>query len=146
MENASKALLMAGGVLIGILILSLAVYLFVSFGGTAAQVNDQNAQVQLTQFNSKFTIYEGKSSNTVYDIITVAGYARENNIYYDNDDKYYITVSVNGITTVYNDLGRNIVDIKKGLIDEYYEYTFDCKVEYSSKTGRVNRVTFKKNN
>lgn len=33
MENASKALIMAGGVLIGILILSLAVYLFIDFGG-----------------------------------------------------------------------------------------------------------------
>ena len=32
MENASKALLMAAGVLIGVLILSLAVYLFENFG------------------------------------------------------------------------------------------------------------------
>ena len=39
MENASKALLMAGGVLIGLLIIALAVYLFTSFGTTSAEVN-----------------------------------------------------------------------------------------------------------
>ena len=34
MENASKALIMAGGMLIGIIILSIGVYLFSVFGGT----------------------------------------------------------------------------------------------------------------
>ena len=59
MENASKALIMAGGVLIGVLIISLAVYLFVSFGQTSAEINSQNAQKQISQFNSQFTSYEG---------------------------------------------------------------------------------------
>ena len=39
MENASKALLMAAEVLIGLLILSLAVYLFADFGSTSAEIN-----------------------------------------------------------------------------------------------------------
>ena len=34
MENASKALIMSGGILIGIIILSIAVYLFTAFGGS----------------------------------------------------------------------------------------------------------------
>ena len=42
MENASKALLMAAGVLIGILILSLAVFLFTNFGSASAEINKQN--------------------------------------------------------------------------------------------------------
>ena len=41
MENASKALLMAGGVLIGILILSLAVYLFITFGAESKEIHAQ---------------------------------------------------------------------------------------------------------
>ena len=49
MENASKALIMAGGVLIGVLVISLAVYLFVSFGQTSAEINGENSQKQLTQ-------------------------------------------------------------------------------------------------
>ena len=96
MENASKALIMAGGVLIGVLVISLAVYLFVSFGQTSAEINDENSQKQLTQFNSKFTSYEGKKNLTIYDAITVAGYANENNKYYDNDSNYIIIVNLDG--------------------------------------------------
>ena len=55
MENASKALIMAGGVLIGVLILSLAAYLFVDLGSTSAEITAQNAEKQITEFNSKFT-------------------------------------------------------------------------------------------
>ena len=60
MENASKALIMAGGILVGVLVLSLMVYLFADFGSTSAQINAQNKQNQLSQFNSKFTAYEDK--------------------------------------------------------------------------------------
>ncbi len=69
MENASKALLMAAGVLIGIMVLSLAVYLFVTFGSTSAQMHQQKEQDQLNQFNSQFTSYEGKEDITIYDIV-----------------------------------------------------------------------------
>ena len=85
MENASKALLMAAGVLIGIMVLSLAVYLFVTFGSTSAQMHQQKEQDQLNQFNSQFTSYEGKEDITIYDIVTVANLATENNKYYEFD-------------------------------------------------------------
>lgn len=111
MENASKALIMAGGVLIGVLILSLAVYLFADFGSTSAQINAQNAEKQITQFNSKFTSYEGKKGLTIYDVITVASYARENNIYYDNSDEYKIIVKI-GNTQIQD----NIENVKSSLI------------------------------
>ena len=58
MENASNALIIAGGVLIGVLILSLAVYLFADFGSTSAEINKKTQEQQLVQFNSKFTTYE----------------------------------------------------------------------------------------
>ena len=86
MENASKALIMAGGILVGVLVLSLMVYLFADFGSTSAQINAQNKQNQLSQFNSKFTAYEDKEGLTIYDVITVAGYAKENNKYYEGND------------------------------------------------------------
>lgn len=94
MENASKALIMAGGVLIGVLILSLAVYLFADFGSTSAQINEQNAEKQLTQFNSQFTSYEGKEGLTIYDVITVASLAKENNTYYEDSDEYKIIIKI----------------------------------------------------
>lgn len=86
MENASKALLMAAGVLIGLLIISLAVYLFVSFGSTSAEIHKQNEAQQIAQFNSQFTSYEGKDC-TIYDVITLANLATDNNKYYGFENR-----------------------------------------------------------
>ncbi len=106
MENASKALLMAGGVLIGVLIISLAVFLFADFGSTSAEINAQNAQKQITSFNSKFTAYqgyyegEGNSKDwkiTIYDIVSLAAFAKENNEYYEvnsSSEDNYISVNI----------------------------------------------------
>ena len=101
MENASKALLMAASVLIGILIISLAVYLFVTFGSASAKMHKQNEVQQIAQFNSQFTSYEEKEC-TIYDVITLANLATENNKYYEfnkrqnktNGNDNYISVKV----------------------------------------------------
>lgn len=87
MENASKALLMAAGVLIGVLILTLAVYLFATFGATSAELHKQQATDRLNEFNSQFTSYEGKEGLTIYDVITVANLATESNKYYNIQTK-----------------------------------------------------------
>ncbi len=83
MENASKALIMAAGVLIGVILLSLMVYMFTNFAITSAEVHKENEQNQLNQFNSQFTSYEAKEGLTIYDVVTVANLATENNIYYE---------------------------------------------------------------
>ena len=78
MENASKALLMAASVLIGVLILSLAVYLFTSFGSTSAELHKQQDEQRLEQFNTQFSSYEGKEGGiTIYDVVTIANLATE---------------------------------------------------------------------
>ena len=65
MENASKALLMAAGVLIGVLIISLAVYLMSYFGGVSADIHKRQKANQINQFNSQFTAYEGKRLHSI---------------------------------------------------------------------------------
>ena len=77
MENASKALIMAAGVLIGIMILSLAVYLFATFGATSAELHGQVETSRITQFNTQFTSYEGRSDITIYDVISVVNLAKK---------------------------------------------------------------------
>ena len=77
MENASKALMMAAGILIGVAILSLAVYLFVSFGSASAEIHEQNDANRINEFNTQFTSYVGKEDITIYDVITVANLATE---------------------------------------------------------------------
>jgi len=99
MENASKALIMAGGVLIGILILSLAVYLFIDFGGKASVIHDRITSNQLTQFNAQFNVYVGRKDVTIYQIISLVNLAKENNEEHQNDgvfeSDYKIEISLN---------------------------------------------------
>ncbi|MCI8640893.1 MAG: hypothetical protein HFJ59_03355 [Clostridia bacterium] len=149
MENASKALLMVGGVLIGLLIISLAVYLFADFGATSAEINAKNVQKQINAFNSKFTVYQGYTGDiTIYDIVSLATYANENNVYYENSPEEQIVVRIGGNQIQgldekdYNILIRQYIDDNTGILT-----TFRCEdgaITYNEK-GRVNRITFIEN-
>lgn len=60
MENASKALIIAGSILIAIMIVSLGVLLFNKMGGAAKKAANMDEQ-EVSAFNSKITPYLGKS-------------------------------------------------------------------------------------
>ena len=59
MENASKALLIAGAILIVILLISLGIYIYSQAQQTINSVNMDEQQI--TAFNNKFAQYEGDS-------------------------------------------------------------------------------------
>lgn len=163
MENASNALLIAGGVLIGVLILSLAVYLFADFGAKSADINQRTTEQQLTQFNSKFTVYESAEAKwTIYDIVTVAGYAHENNKYYTDTDSsgkvnntyfeknYKISVNIVGSKGKTNDIQDSIVSqnnynkmIQDEPINEKGLPKYKCEIYYHDN-GRVSKIVFRK--
>ena len=147
MENASKALIMAAGILIGVLILSLATYLIVDFGSTSAQIHKQNEEKQITEFNSQFTAYEGyknKDGNwqiTIYDIITLAGYAKENNEYYKDVEEEQIKVIVNNIQIQDNKDEYSL--IKKYVDSNGTLKKFKCdSITYNGR-GKVNLISFR---
>lgn len=159
MENASKALLMAAGVLIGVLILSLAVFLFVNFGGTSARIHDTVQKNQLAKFNTQFTNYETKESVTIYDIVSVANLATENNRENQLQKKTaptngidnYITVKLKGrcieggenteIKQLEEDYNKKIIeDINRQNNGELKKYK--TKTYISTETGRVYLIEF----
>lgn len=85
MENATKALLIAAGVLIGMLILSLGVYLYYSIGTYVERSQEQIAQQELDKFNTQFYNYQAVENEvfSFQDVITAANLAYENNSKYD---------------------------------------------------------------
>lgn len=148
MENATKALIMAAGVLMGIVILSLAVYEFTSFGISSKEIHKANEETRLNEFNSQFTKYEGKDDVTIYDVITVANLAKENNSYYEfsprsleqNTGKdLYISVILDN-TSIEN---QN-QSIYKSKIGSEYNSKYTCIATISNDTGRVYKVNFLK--
>lgn len=148
MENATKALIMAAGVLMGIVILSLAVYEFTSFGISSKEIHKANEETRLNEFNSQFTKYEGKDDVTIYDVITVANLAKENNSYYEfsprtldqNTGKdLYISVILDD-----NSIENQDQSTYKLKIDSEYNSKYTCIAIISNDTGRVYKVKFSK--
>ena len=108
MENASKALLIAGAVLLAILFISLVIYLVIS-GGDFLISSTSNDSTEIKMFNSKFTKYEGNeipgidvkqllkdinavNSNTSDHIdLDSSGKTKSNEIY--NNKKYKVSLS-----------------------------------------------------
>lgn len=117
MENASKALLMAGGILIAILILTLVVRSFTTISIFQKSRLSEEEQEQLVEFNEQYTKYLGQY---VYgtEVITVI------NKSLDSKD-YPITVKIKFVG----------------------EYTYKVKGDYNSSTKSYEEetVTIKKN-
>ena len=79
MENASKALIMAGGILIGILILTLMITLFINARQVSTGYESQKKAEAIQQFNTNFTQYLGRDV-TIHEVVTICNFAKlENN-------------------------------------------------------------------
>lgn len=79
MENVSLALKMAAGLLIGVLLTSLVVYMYSNIRDLEVQREKTEHIRQITEFNQRFTAYE-KSSMYGTDIMSVMGLAYNNNL------------------------------------------------------------------
>lgn len=82
MENATKALIMAGTILIALLIISLGVYLFNTYSDFAYEKQEQQAKQEKIQFNTKFEKYVEKDLS-LQDVITIVNLAKEYNEKYE---------------------------------------------------------------
>ena len=158
MENASKALLIAGGVLIAILILTIGVYLFATYGQLGESYEKNLSSGEIKKFNSNFIQFEGRNTAngnaniTAQEIVTlykfVKAYNEKNetsitNIKVENDSGSEILNSSNTLNEA------ELVDfIKNNSNDSASPYGiiyFECtNIEYDPNTGMVNRIEFKK--
>ena len=83
MENASKALLIAGGVLIAILLLTLFSYLFSHMASSTSSIYDTIEKHEISEFNQQFFNYEGRgvssriSPLTIQDVATLINLAQD---------------------------------------------------------------------
>ena len=164
MENASKALIMAAGILIGVLILTLAMYLFITFGQSSSEIHDRMYDNQLTQYNAQYTIYSGRDDITIYEIISVANLAHNNNDKYKDytgfEEEYKVTVNLDGYPNLQEDIGEksqellskytNIIDLNQTIDTNdtqrsYLATTFICtRIEYN-EAWRVKLIKFTEN-
>lgn len=174
MENASNALIMAAGILISVILISLGTWLFTVFGGYSKTINDNLSQTQIEEFNSQFTKYETTQGDettycTAYDIVSIINLARNANEKYEeykeittrtrnltSENNAYICVNVNGNDI--NELSKRpsldqfIIDNNKQIEktdregNKYYDFEnkYNCTVTVSNQTKLVKIITFTK--
>lgn len=88
MENASKALIMAASVLLGLLLITVFVRVFKAGASVNENYDQTQRTAQLKAYNAKFENYN-VMDNTIFDLITVA-----NNAYSVNEMSDYDPTSV----------------------------------------------------
>lgn len=142
MENASKALLMAGGILIAILILSLAVFVVFQARELAEAYDENEKQKEIQQFNINFTQFQNRNNINAQEIVSLIKY-------YEEYKLKYVSAPDN-IIQIINCSGYGIDNIKSDYIEFMKKagenkWTFECtSIEYD-ETAKVKSITFKKN-
>ena len=116
MENASKALIIAGAILLAILLISLGIYIF---SQAQSVVNDSGfTKAEITTFNSQFLKYDGEQKGTaVKSLIT--------EVITSTYGQKKIDSNTNGLSTS---------DIKASK-------TYQITLATDSKTGYINSIT-----
>ena len=126
MENASKALLIAGGIFLGIITLSILVVLMNNISNIGASQEEKRKAEELAAWNAEWEAYN-KGFLRGAEVLTIVNKAKQNNI------EYYVEVEVN------SNSGDNITEDLLNMTTQI----FSCKeFEYSANTGRVNKIVF----
>ncbi len=134
MENASKALLIAGAMLLTVLLATLAIYIFNGIGGQTAGLYDKLEQSDIDSFNHKFLQFEDKELR-VHDVVSIINLAK------DNNDSNKLPVKVKVIEDG-NDLTNATID--EDYIKSRIDNQYTCTVEIPSGSQFVEKVTIQK--
>ncbi len=159
MENAARALYISAGVLIAVMILSLAGVLYSSMQGYVQESNNEIKQNNISGFNTKYLNYVNYTGGTqqfeltIQDVVTVASSAYENNSKYEVDtsqwsagpDALYVQVNLgtSRIDQTIND--KNAENNMINLLEKNKEKKYKCEssdVLISQSSGQVYSISF----
>ena len=140
MENASKALIIAGAILLAILIIGLGIFIYRQAANTVSDTGMDQLAIQ--QFNAQFTQYDlktvsGGSARALYDTVV-----NNNNT---DTEKRFVSLNLVAKTAdgtkniVLADTDASKVDGSKSDIKASAKYK--VKIEPDTKTGLTNKIT-----
>lgn len=129
MENASKALIIAGAILLSILLISLGIFVFTQAQDTMGSINLNEQEVMA--FNNKFLPYEGKIRGT--QLKQLLQTVRTVNATADEEGSTQ-KVSIAGDAGLKGTTSDDMKKIQTGK-------TYDVTLEYDDKTTMVKTIT-----
>ena len=133
MENASKALIIAGGVLIVILVLTLFAYINTKMGSGTHNLYSRLEDHDITEFNQKFLNYDGNNNLKIQDVVTLINTA--NNANKNNNIGAYVDVKQNNVSLLTSNINQ--------LLEDNADKTYKCDVTVTGKI--VSRVEITEN-
>ncbi len=121
MENASKALLIVGGMLIGVIILSIFSYVFETIFQFSQAYQDSVEQQRIIAFNAQYTKYVTETGEYIYaeDVVTLVNQTLNWN--QDAIDSEKISLNI-----VESGTGRTLYSIGGDDLTEIYKDTRKC--------------------
>lgn len=157
MENASKALLIAGEVFVGIIVLSMFVYAFQKIYTFAESYQNRAERQKIIAFNTQYTKYitnTGTEITYIYseDVVTLTEQVTNwNKTTAIDSEKIELNIYAKNNSIIYSTENRNNEFNRKTFLVDYKlngdpnqnnkEYKFSCKVEENSDSGRVKKIT-----
>lgn len=136
MENASKALIIAGGVLIVILVLTLFAYINTKMGSGTSNLYSKLEDRNITEFNQKFLNYDENNHLRIQEVVSLINMAKNANI--NNNIGAHVDVLVDNASY----LDKTTDDLNTLLKDKADE-TYTCNVTVTGKI--VSQVTITEN-
>ena len=128
MENASKALIIAGAILLAILIISLGILIYNQASGIVT--NNSMSEVDINTFNSKFTQYGGNQRGSA--VRALIQQVDSSNAVPENANRQVSVVNESGAEV-------NLNSVDTGSLYEV-SYAFS---ESGANKGLVNKITVK---
>jgi len=142
MENAADALLIAGGILLAILTLTLLVYMFGNINTMGTAQTEKEELERLAAWNAEWEAY---NKQVLYgaEVLTVINKAQQNNIEYDNNTKHTVEIKVLDNSMVKTEIKQNGTVVGKAYIEQNKTAIYKCtKMEISPETGKIKWIEF----
>ncbi len=132
MENASKALIIAGAILLAILIISLGIMIYNQAAGVVN--NNSMTEVEVTTFNQKFEQYLGVNVRGA-NVNSLINAVNTNNMSTDDETKH---VKLTGDITENKEDGTYQKNMQTGS-------TYTVEVQKHTKGGLISEINIKNN-
>ena len=140
MENAAEAILIAGGVLLAIVVITSLMFTI----STISTVHESDLSVEEAQRLTKWNLeWEAYNIKLLYDteVLSVINKAKQNNSEYAGNDDYAVTVKLflaNGTEIV------NPEEYVKTTVEAKENQIYTCtKMLQNNQTGRIQEIEFK---
>ena len=138
MENASKALIIAGAILLAILIISLGIMIYNQASGVVN--NNAMSEVDISSFNQKFMQYTGTNVRGSQ-VNALLSQISSNNITYQDDTSRQVTLTVTSGTTWNGTAPQGTLSDGKSYDKASTGATYKVDYTTDSKTGLIDTIT-----